>query len=234
MHASASRLGCSRTSTGPAALPCPPCCSGSVYLHKDRDQPLAAGPIWDLNEAFGLCCGYPIEGWDKQGVSGPGAHAMAQRWLHACMHVCMGIKCSNLAAPGTTRLACCDDPHGQPCRPGRRLGHLARGLALHDLRRPGALPGEPHRRPQPLVQARHQAAACVAAARQYWCAMGGSGATHSQRLFTLPCAGPLPACAGACGRTHGSASAPVPAGLRCARGPGLMRSSHRWSLTSAH
>ncbi|EFN58239.1 hypothetical protein CHLNCDRAFT_142143 [Chlorella variabilis] len=40
---------------------------GSVYLHKDRDQPLAAGPIWDLNEAFGLCCGYPIEGWDKQG-----------------------------------------------------------------------------------------------------------------------------------------------------------------------
>ena len=27
----------------------------------------------DYNEAYGLCCGYPIEGWDKQGASGPGA-----------------------------------------------------------------------------------------------------------------------------------------------------------------
>ncbi len=45
---------------------------GSTYMHKDRDGPLAAGPAWDYNEAYGLCCGYPIEGWDKQGVSGPG------------------------------------------------------------------------------------------------------------------------------------------------------------------
>lgn len=45
---------------------------GSVYMHKDRDGPLAAGPAWDYNEAYGLCCGYPIEGWDKQGVSAPG------------------------------------------------------------------------------------------------------------------------------------------------------------------
>ncbi|KAL4858496.1 hypothetical protein ACK3TF_001466 [Chlorella vulgaris] len=45
---------------------------GSVYLHKDRDLPMAAGPIWDLNEAFGQCCGYPIDGWQQQGVSGPG------------------------------------------------------------------------------------------------------------------------------------------------------------------
>jgi hypothetical protein len=31
-------------------------------MHKDREGPLVLGPIWDLNEAFGLCCGYPIEG----------------------------------------------------------------------------------------------------------------------------------------------------------------------------
>lgn len=35
---------------------------GSVKMHKDRGAPLVLGPIWDLNEAFGLCCGYPIEG----------------------------------------------------------------------------------------------------------------------------------------------------------------------------
>lgn len=33
---------------------------------------MAAGPAWDYNEAFGQCCGYPIERWNKQGVSGPG------------------------------------------------------------------------------------------------------------------------------------------------------------------
>jgi hypothetical protein len=58
-------------------LSCPLPRSGSTYLHKDRDKPVAAGPIWDLNEAFGLCCGYPIEGWDKDGVSGPGGHDAA-------------------------------------------------------------------------------------------------------------------------------------------------------------
>ncbi|PRW56820.1 spore coat [Chlorella sorokiniana] len=54
------------------ALEAPDWLRGSVYMHKDRDGPLAAGPAWDYNEAYGLCCGYPIEGWDKQGVSGPG------------------------------------------------------------------------------------------------------------------------------------------------------------------
>lgn len=53
--------------------PVVPKCSGSVYMHKDRDGPLAAGPAWDYNEAYGLCCGYPIEGWNNQGVSAPGA-----------------------------------------------------------------------------------------------------------------------------------------------------------------
>lgn len=45
---------------------------GSTYLHKDRDGPLAMGPAWDYDEAFGECCGYPITGWNKQGQSGPG------------------------------------------------------------------------------------------------------------------------------------------------------------------
>lgn len=31
-------------------------------MHKDLGGPLVLGPIWDLNEAFGICCGYPIEG----------------------------------------------------------------------------------------------------------------------------------------------------------------------------
>ncbi len=45
---------------------------GSTYLHKDQDKPLAAGPMWDYNEAFGMCCGYPIEGYWEEGASGPG------------------------------------------------------------------------------------------------------------------------------------------------------------------
>ncbi len=30
------------------------------------------GPVWDYNEAFGQCCGYPIEGYQRNGNSGPG------------------------------------------------------------------------------------------------------------------------------------------------------------------
>jgi hypothetical protein len=45
---------------------------GSTYLHKDRDSPLQAGPMWDYNEAFGMCCGYPIEGYWDEGRSDPG------------------------------------------------------------------------------------------------------------------------------------------------------------------
>ena len=44
-------------------------------MHKDRDGPLRMGPAWDYNEAFGLCCGYPIEGWERNGASGPGVWA---------------------------------------------------------------------------------------------------------------------------------------------------------------
>ena len=42
---------------------------GSTYLHKDRDGPLKMGPMWDYNEAFGMCCGYPIDGWQREGES---------------------------------------------------------------------------------------------------------------------------------------------------------------------
>ncbi|KAL4447270.1 hypothetical protein ABPG77_007303 [Micractinium sp. CCAP 211/92] len=45
---------------------------GSIYFHKDKGAPMAAGPAWDYNEAYGLCCGYPIDGWQRGGVSGPG------------------------------------------------------------------------------------------------------------------------------------------------------------------
>ncbi|GBF98546.1 hypothetical protein Rsub_11876 [Raphidocelis subcapitata] len=42
---------------------------GSIKLHKDRGGPLVMGPMWDYDEAFGECCGYPIEGWKGDGSS---------------------------------------------------------------------------------------------------------------------------------------------------------------------
>lgn len=42
---------------------------GSTFVHKDRNGPLAMGPVWDYNEAFGLCCGFPIEGFQNNGQS---------------------------------------------------------------------------------------------------------------------------------------------------------------------
>ena len=52
-------------------------------MHKDRDGPLRMGPAWDYNEAFGECCGYPIDGWQRNGQSGPGEQTLTQwqpRW----------------------------------------------------------------------------------------------------------------------------------------------------------
>ncbi|GMH44086.1 hypothetical protein BSKO_12020 [Bryopsis sp. KO-2023] len=50
---------------------------GSTYMHKDKNGPLAMGPAWDYNEAFGMCCGYPIEGYfnggNSDGISGGSA-----------------------------------------------------------------------------------------------------------------------------------------------------------------
>lgn len=46
----------------PVTLLCADGYRGSIKMHKDAGGPLVLGPIWDLNEAFGLCCGYPIEG----------------------------------------------------------------------------------------------------------------------------------------------------------------------------
>ncbi|KXZ46160.1 hypothetical protein GPECTOR_46g229 [Gonium pectorale] len=42
---------------------------GSVYMSKNVGSPIAFGPPWDYNEAFGVCCGYPIEGFNQGGVS---------------------------------------------------------------------------------------------------------------------------------------------------------------------
>jgi hypothetical protein len=49
-------------------------------MRKDKGGPLVLGPIWDLNEAFGVCCGYPIEGRVEGGwgvVRGCGAAVQA-------------------------------------------------------------------------------------------------------------------------------------------------------------
>lgn len=45
---------------------------GSTYLYKDKQKGLAMGPAWDYNEAYGMCCGFPIEGYNDAGQSGPG------------------------------------------------------------------------------------------------------------------------------------------------------------------
>lgn len=42
---------------------------GSTYMHKSKGSPLVAGPVWDYNEAYGLCCGFPIEGYQNAGKS---------------------------------------------------------------------------------------------------------------------------------------------------------------------
>lgn len=39
---------------------------GSTFMHKDRGGVLAMGPLWDYNEAFGICCGFPLQGWNPE------------------------------------------------------------------------------------------------------------------------------------------------------------------------
>lgn len=39
------------------------------FTIQDKGKPLAMGPVWDYNEAFGVCCGFPIEGFKKNGHS---------------------------------------------------------------------------------------------------------------------------------------------------------------------
>lgn len=48
---------------------------GSAFFHKvlslktdskmmqDAQGPIVMGPVWDYNEAYGICCGFPIEGF---------------------------------------------------------------------------------------------------------------------------------------------------------------------------
>jgi hypothetical protein len=42
---------------------------GSQYFSKNKGRPLSMGPVWDFNEAYGLCCGYPIDGYQREGKS---------------------------------------------------------------------------------------------------------------------------------------------------------------------
>ena len=39
---------------------------------QDGEAPLAMGPVWDLTQGFGTCCGYPVTGYNSSGLSGPG------------------------------------------------------------------------------------------------------------------------------------------------------------------
>ncbi len=38
---------------------------GSVYFSKERARKLQLGPMWDYNEAFGLCCGGCGQRWGE-------------------------------------------------------------------------------------------------------------------------------------------------------------------------
>ncbi|KAL4419190.1 hypothetical protein ABPG77_007780 [Micractinium sp. CCAP 211/92] len=42
---------------------------GSQRLFKDAGGPLMFGPPWDTNDGFGLCCGFPVEGYQNGGQS---------------------------------------------------------------------------------------------------------------------------------------------------------------------
>ena len=44
----------------------------SIYMHKGLGQRFSMGPAWDYNEAYGECCGFPIEGYEQNGKSAPG------------------------------------------------------------------------------------------------------------------------------------------------------------------
>lgn len=45
---------------------------GSTFMYKDVGKPLVPGPVWDYDESYGQCCGYPLDGWQRGGQSGPG------------------------------------------------------------------------------------------------------------------------------------------------------------------
>jgi len=53
----------------------------SMYLFKDRDQPLTLGPLWDYNLMGGIgCCGNdPIEGWQYEVARNGDANGWFQR-----------------------------------------------------------------------------------------------------------------------------------------------------------
>lgn len=113
------------------------------------------GPVWDLNEAFGLCCG--------RGPGGLGIHtcsrsvAVAASSLSPSLLALPGRQRARLQSPALTtpplqlpdrRLAA--RRAQRPRRRGRQR-HQPPGLALPHLRRPRALPGGAGRRREPVV-----------------------------------------------------------------------------------
>jgi hypothetical protein len=57
---------------------------GSVYMTKAPGGPLVLGPPWDFNEAWGLCCGYPIEGYQNGVGQLPVPGYSRVRWHLSC------------------------------------------------------------------------------------------------------------------------------------------------------
>ncbi|KAK9806301.1 hypothetical protein WJX72_009366 [[Myrmecia] bisecta] len=60
---------------------------GGMWMHKDANSTLEMGPTWVPLEGFGTCCGFPIEGYLNNGMSGPGKSGGSaispQGWLMA-------------------------------------------------------------------------------------------------------------------------------------------------------
>ena len=86
---------------------------GSTYMHKDCGGLLAMGPMWDYNEAFGVCCGYPIEGYRDGGRSSGSSGGSAispEGWR---FNICKsGRRCKEDPLDGISRwyLRLWDDP----------------------------------------------------------------------------------------------------------------------------
>ncbi|KAK2077250.1 hypothetical protein QBZ16_004884 [Prototheca wickerhamii] len=74
----------------------------SIYMHKGLGQRFSMGPAWDYNEAYGECCGFPIEGYEQNGKSAP------------------GIAGGSAISPNGWRFLICEDRRALPRRARRR------------------------------------------------------------------------------------------------------------------
>jgi hypothetical protein len=78
---------------------------GSTYFYKDLNAPIGGGVPWDYDEAYGLCCGFPIEGYNDAGASGP------------------GISGGSAISPNGWRFNICEDPE-------RCVWHASDGISI--------------------------------------------------------------------------------------------------------